>query len=304
MGEKGKVIDISVNIRLICQMLDTLTHTISQKVAEVFDLYTELHGARVSLFGPDKRILYPDEKGRPNCTYCRMLRETMGMDLRCRELDRQMMDSALKKNEMISYTCHGGMREAVAPLVVNNELAGFVMIGQFRSQMAPAVSPYAARWETEQGTSDLQKAFADSTVFAEEKIEVLLAMLRQLLELIIRSQLIHHKDYDLIEPVIERIRRNPECPLSLQEAARMSGRSSSTVSRLFKKITGQSYKQYQTGFRLQRAAELLESMPNRPVAEIALAVGFEDPFYFSRQFHKHAGTSPSEYRNRKGGDEL
>lgn len=299
IGEKGKVIDISVNMRLICQMLDTLTHTISQKVAEVFDLYTELHGARVSLFGSDKQILYPDEKGRPNCAYCRMLRETLKLDSCCRELDRQMMEAALKKTEMISYTCHAGMREAVAPLIVNDELAGFVMIGQFRSQAAPNVSPYAARWEKEQGNRDLQTAFIGSTVLPEEKIEVLLAMLRQLLGLIICSQLIHHKDYDLIEPVIERIRRNPECLLSLNEAAQISGRSTSTVSRLFKKITGQSFKQYQTGFRLQRAAELLESMPNRPVAEIAQAVGFEDAFYFSRQFRKHAGTSPSDYRNQK-----
>jgi len=282
-------------------MLDTLTHTISQKVAEVFDLYTELHGARVSLFGPDKRILYPDEKGRPNSAYCRMLRETLGLDSRCRELDRRMMEAALQKKEMISYTCHAGMREAVAPLVVNNELAGFVMIGQFRSQMAPDISPYADRWEKEQGNHALQEAFSDSTVFPEEKIEVLLAMLRQLLELIIRSQLIYHKDCDLIEPVIEQIRQHPERSLSLKEAVKISGRSASTVSRLFKKITGQSFKQYQTGFRLKRAAELLESMPNRPVAEIAQAVGFEDPFYFSRQFHKHAGTSPSDYRSSKKG---
>jgi transcriptional regulator GlxA family with amidase domain len=46
-----------------------------------------------------------------------------------------------------------------------------------------------------------------------------------------------------------------------------------------------------------RAVELLEQMPNRPVAEIARLVGFEDPFYFSRQFHKHIGHSPSASRN-------
>ncbi len=293
--------DFSVNLRLIYRMLATLSHTISQKVAEVFDLYTELHGARISLFGPDKRILYPDEKGRPNCTYCRMLRETLGLDSRCRELDRRMMAAALQKNEMISYTCHAGMREASAPLMVDGELAGFVMIGQFRSQAAPDASPYAARWKKEQGTRALQDAFAGSPVFPEEKIEVLLAMFRHLLELIIRSQLINHKDYDLIEPVIKQIRQHPERSLSLKEAVKISGRSASTVSRLFRKTAGQSFKQYQTASRLQRAAELLESMPNRPVAEIAGAVGFEDPFYFSRQFHKHTGVSPRDHRLSKKG---
>lgn len=282
-------------------MLATLNHTISEKVAEVFDLYTELHGARVSLFGPDMQILYPDEKGRPNCTHCRMLRETLQLDSRCRAFDQTMMKAALQKKEMISYTCHAGMREAVAPLFLDGQLAGFVMIGQFRSQEAPDVSPYADQWEQTQGDQALQKEFAASTVLPEEKITILLAMWRQLLELIIRSQLIHHKDHDLIAPAIEHIRMHPDIPIGLKEAVKLVGRSPSTITRMFKKVTGRSFKQYQTDLRLQRASELLESMPNRPVTEIAQAVGFEDPLYFSRIFHKYTGFSPSDYRNRKTG---
>jgi len=294
--------DFSGGVWFFCQMLATLNHTIGQRVAEVFDLYTELHGARVSLFGPDKRIVYPDAEGRPNCAYCQLLRETLGLDSLCRELDQAMMESALQQQKMISYTCHAGMREAVAPLFVEDQLAGFVMIGQFRSQAAPAVSPYAGRWEKEQGDDALQQEFSRSTVFPEDKIETLLAMFRQLVELIISSHLIHRKGYDLIEPVIEQLHRNPEHNLNLDQAAQMSGRSPSAVTRLFKKITGKSYKQYQMEFRLQRAAELLLNQPGRTVAEIAISCGFEDPFYFSRIFHKHTGFSPSNYRNRKTGE--
>jgi AraC-like DNA-binding protein len=277
-------------------MLTTLSHTISQQVADIIDLYTELHGTRVSLFGPDRKMLYPDAEGRPNCAYCRMLRETLEHDARCRALDRRMMGAALEQRSMISYTCHGGMREAVAPLFSAGQLAGFVMIGQFRSRTAPPVSPYAAAWRETQGNDALQDAFSRSTVLPEEKIETLLAMFSQLLELIIRGHLIHRKDYDLIEPVIERIRHNPAQPLRLEQAALMTGRSGSTVTRLFKKMTGRSFKQYQTELRLQRAGELLLARPSCPVAQIARQIGMEDPFYFSRSFHKHTGLSPSDYR--------
>ncbi|MFA7257125.1 MAG: PocR ligand-binding domain-containing protein [Kiritimatiellales bacterium] len=283
-------------------MLTTLNHTISQKVAEVFDLYTELHGARISFFGPDRKILYPDAEGRTNCSYCRMLRGELGLESCCRELDRKMMDAALQESEMISYTCHGGMREAVSPLFTEGQLAGFVMIGQFRSRSASETSPYAEKWKQTRGNNKLQQAFEKSTVFPEEKIEMLLAMFSQLLELILRSQLIHHKDYDLIEPVTEWIQQHPEQVLSLEEAARMTVRSPSTVTRLFKKMTGRSFKQYQSFFRLQRAAELLKNQPSHPVAVIAQSVGFDDPLYFSRIFHKHAGCSPREYRERNNAE--
>jgi AraC-like DNA-binding protein len=274
-------------------------HTIHHKVAEIFDLYTELHGVRISLFGPEGRLLYPDAVGRPNCRHCSMLRDTMGLDSLCRKLDRKMMRSAYDQKKMITYTCHSGMREATAPLIIDQELVGYVMIGQFRSEAAPKIAPYAKQWRAEQGNDELQKEFSKTPVFPEEKIDTLLTMFRHLLEFIISGQLIHHKDYDLVQPVIDHIQAHPQTSLSLSEAARMSGRSPSTVSRLFKKITGRSFKQYQIWFRLNRASRMLELMPNRPVAEIAQECGFDDPLYFSRTFRKHFGYSPSAHRNQK-----
>ncbi len=209
-----------------------------------------------------------------------------------------MMQVAFEQNDMISYTCHAGMREATAPLIVEEELVGFVMLGQFRSQAAPAVSPYAEEWRLKQNNDELQREFENTQTFPEEKIEALLSMFRHMLVLIMSGQLIHHKDYDLVQPIIEYIRANPHVTLSLEEAARMTGRSPSTVTRLFKKITGRSFKQYQVWFRLEKASTLLVTAPNRPITEIAQSIGFDDPLYFSRVFNKHVGTSPSEYRKK------
>ena len=288
--------DKSGNFCFFIHMLESMHHTISQKVAEIFDLYTKLHDIRISLFSPDGKLIYPDAVGRPNCRHCTMLRETLGLDSKCRELDHEMMGAALERREMVTYTCHAGMMEAVAPLFVENELVGFVMPGQFRSKAAPATSPYSRQWKREQGNYALQSEYESTPVFPEEKIEILLSMFRLLMEFIISNQLIHHKDYDLIQPVIERMQGSPEKGLSLETAARLVGRSPSTVSRLFKKVTGLSFKPYQVNHRLELAADQLKARPNCPVAEIALAIGYEDALYFSRAFRKKFNCSPSEYR--------
>lgn len=273
-------------------------HIISQKVAEIFDLYTELHDIRISLFSPDGQLIYPDSVGRPNCRHCILLRDTLHMDSRCRQLDHRMMQTSLKRRDMVSYTCHAGMREAAAPVFVDGELAGYVMLGQFRSEAAPDISPYARQWEAEQGDNALQKAYEQTAVFPEQKIETLLSMFRHLLEFIIESQLIRHKDYDLIAPIMEQIHQNPGAVLTLESAAHVVGRSPSTVSRIFRKVTGYSFKRYQTVHRMERAAGLLQKMPNRPVLEIAQAVGYEDALYFSRAFRRFHGCSPTQYRDR------
>lgn len=277
-------------------MLHLMHHTVSRRMSEIFDLYTQLHEIRVSLFRPDGKLVYPDAVGRPNCTFCTMLRTTLGMDARCRALDRRMMALSLQRKGLVTYTCHAGMREAAAPIFVNNELAGYVMLGQFRSEAAPKQSPYHEQWQTEQGSDALQEAYEKTAVFPEDKIETLLSMFRHMLEFMIESRLIQPKDYDLIEPAIEQIHAHPEEPFTLAEAAALIGRSPSTVTRLFRKATGHGFKHYQIHHRMECAALLLKQSLARPVAEVARELGFDDALYFSRVFHRHYGCSPSDFR--------
>ena len=51
--------------------------------------------------------------------------------------------------------------------------------------------------------------------------------------------------------------------------------------------------------RIQRAEELIKRS-NYPVSQIAYAVGFSDPKYFSKCFKKETGMTPSEYREKTG----
>jgi transcriptional regulator GlxA family with amidase domain len=54
--------------------------------------------------------------------------------------------------------------------------------------------------------------------------------------------------------------------------------------------------EYHKRLRSARARELLITT-DATVADIAHSVGYDDPFYFSRQFRAINGTSPSEYRS-------
>ncbi|MDP4095377.1 response regulator [Paenibacillus sp. P96] len=63
----------------------------------------------------------------------------------------------------------------------------------------------------------------------------------------------------------------------------------------FKQVTGESFADYQTRVRFERARELLLD-PKRKVAEVAEMVGFADTNYFSIAFKKHTGLTPTEFR--------
>jgi AraC-like DNA-binding protein len=78
----------------------------------------------------------------------------------------------------------------------------------------------------------------------------------------------------------------------LAERARMSKRS---FLRAFHLATGSSPIAWVIEQRIQRAAHLLRRT-TRSITEIAFEVGFNDSNYFTRQFTKQTGLSPSRYR--------
>jgi two-component system response regulator YesN len=83
--------------------------------------------------------------------------------------------------------------------------------------------------------------------------------------------------------------------LSLNEVAGRVNLSASHFSVVFSQETGQTFKEYLTEARINKAKELLLTSALRS-ADIAYQVGYNDPHYFSSVFKKQTGLSPIEFR--------
>jgi two-component system, response regulator YesN len=88
---------------------------------------------------------------------------------------------------------------------------------------------------------------------------------------------------------------NPD--LSLNEVAAQANLSPSHFSTVFSQETFQTFKEYLTEVRIQKAKELLRMTTLRS-SDIAYQVGYNDPHYFSSVFKKNTGLSPIEFRSQ------
>jgi AraC-like DNA-binding protein len=88
----------------------------------------------------------------------------------------------------------------------------------------------------------------------------------------------------------------PEKPWTAAELARRAGYSRQHFSDLFRRHYACPPVSYLNRVRMELAAHLLTE-PNRRVAETARAVGFEDPYHFSRAFRRFHGLSPRQWRD-------
>ena len=83
--------------------------------------------------------------------------------------------------------------------------------------------------------------------------------------------------------------------LTLDSIADYVGLNREYLSRLFSKETGIGLFQYINEVRMKRAGEMIRSNKQVYVKEVAAAVGFDDPYFFSRKFKEFYGKTPSEY---------
>lgn len=86
--------------------------------------------------------------------------------------------------------------------------------------------------------------------------------------------------------------------LDVSRLCRLLGMSRSQLHKKLKALTGHSTTHFVRGVRLEKAKGLLESQPEMTVAEVAYAVGFKDPNYFTRNFSNEFGVPPSQWRSK------
>ena len=72
------------------------------------------------------------------------------------------------------------------------------------------------------------------------------------------------------------------------------GISKATCFRKLKAMTGQSYTNFVRDIKMRAAMKLQQENPNIRISDLAYAVGFSDPKYFSACFKKYYGKLPSE----------
>lgn len=81
-------------------------------------------------------------------------------------------------------------------------------------------------------------------------------------------------------------------PLALEELASIARLSPNHLNTLFRQWSGQPIRAWLIRKRMEKARQLLQR-PGTLVKQVAYQVGYDDPLYFSRAFHRHFGFWPS-----------
>lgn len=275
-------------------MDNTLQLILREDIQKIFDNFAATVNKKIVFFSADGEILRSGLNCQ-NSEFCRIIQQRIFNPGRCRQMDIAKMKESSKSKGLVCYRCHAGIQEAVIPIFVESQLAGFAMVGQFRtsrkiSKRIQNACPEKAVY------NKLEAAFNKLPYYTPGKLRDVLGMLSMLVDYIVAKELVTVQGDRVISRINAFIEANLHRNITLAETARHVEKSCSTISHLFRKKLNKSFKHHLLEKKLQKAEELFRGKPEMSIKEVAEKVGFADQFYFSRLYRKYRGMPPSTYR--------
>lgn len=258
--------------------------------------FNTLSGIRIAYCNQD----YSEYIAQPQsiCEFCTILRKDHLAHKRCLECDKQAFEAAADCKGLYLYECHAGITEGVAPVIIEDKLLGYLMMGQTLKS-----APDDRSWERVRSIcmqynvdlGGLREAYYKLPYVELERIQAAARIMDMSAKYIHLSKLVKIQEPVLLEKVKEFMDLNLSKNVSIREMSQQFNISSSYLSHIFKTEFKMSLTKYLQEKRILKAKEILEETDTE-ISVISEAVGFDDPNYFARVFKKLTGCNASDYR--------
>ena len=105
----------------------------------------------------------------------------------------------------------------------------------------------------------------------------------------------HPKKYSALKPAIKYMTENySDSNITNELLSELCGMSTVYFRKIFVSVYGTSPIKYLHNFRIEKAKGILKSDYDT-IEQVALSVGYNSIYHFSRMFKQYTGINPSEY---------
>ena len=254
----------------------------TEKLKQIIDNLSVLTGVSMGFLDADYRYLYKRTRENDFCASIHSQAEE-----KCWCSDQQLLERCGKSHRYESHFCHAGLYDACMPILKDQAIAGYVMMGQIRL--------VGAEKEFSSDNEELNEKYREVPCLTQEQID----SLRMLLPEILFQNAIQFDDF--MNEVTGYIRKHLSEKLMLSDICAEFHVSKNYLYQMFREAYRCTVNEYILRLRMEEAKALLKETKD-PVYMISEKVGIDNYPYFCRLFKGRCGVSPTEYRkNEKAG---
>ena len=229
-------------------------------------------------------------------SYCAYIKFSPEGREKCIRQQKKVFKKCTEVRDCFCGTCHAGVFEHVYPIFNGESVTGFISVSGYSCDEGVRMLDTVAK-DLDYSEDSLSRCYSSLRVppIDKHRLDTLVLPLVRMLELAYKNEEKSLSENSYITSVCRYVRQNYAKDLTAEDICREFYCSRSRFSHAFKRETGESFKEYLIGVRLEHAKRLLK-YSNLNVTEIAFSVGFHDANYFSNVFKKRLGVSPLAYR--------
>ena len=264
------------------------------------DFYV-LTGIRLVLFdeGGNKIIAYPPGKE----TFCSCMRKNPEFEEKCCQSDKWAFEKCNETRELVLYKCHGGLLEAVAPIVQKKRVIGYMMLGQItdikdKEQLYAQMNALCFEYGIQ---GDLEGVIGKIKYKNTAQIKAAAKILAACTEYVRLKEMVKPMGRKIIDALNVYVEEHMRENIDVERICSHFHIGRTKLYEALHPYLGGGVAAFVKQKRLEKAKELLENT-DMTVAEVADAVGFSDYNYFLRTFKQQYGVSFGKMRKMAQGE--
>lgn len=272
----------------------------SNKLTRLVESFYKLTKIRMVIFDDcfNEIYCYPQE----HTFFCDMMNKNPETHKKCTESAKISCQKCHECGEMVTYTCHAGLTEAVAPLREGNIIIGYIMFGQITNIKDKECFAEEARQRCESyplDANEFNRRIRSVSYKSNDQIEAVSEIMNAFTSYIYLKKIIFMEKKEALANIISFIDDNLSSDLSIRTICEKNNISKTVLYDITKESMPGGIAKYIKIKRLNKAKELILHT-DKSIEEISGLVGFLDSSYFRRNFKMYAGMSAKAYRKKKG----
>lgn len=276
------------------KLTSSILYVDRERLLEILKSIYTLTKVKITIYDARHQIIlaYPAE----NSCFCQLVRSRELS--RCFASDEYGFSLCENSNHFVSYNCHAGLIEVVAPLKQNDETIGYIMFGQMLpdEDVAACIHKLQSRFDyLVEDRRTLCEAISRLPVRNDEEIHAAIQLMEVCISYLLSNRILFTEKGQLVERLNDYIDAHLSEEITPELLCSYFGMRRTTFYTVSQKALGCGVMSYIRRRRIEAAKAMLKTQ-NLPIAEIASRVGFNDYNYFLRVFKKQVGMSCNAYR--------
>ena len=252
----------------------------------ISDFY-EISGIAITISGANREEIIAQKVKRQE--FCKLLQQQDRC--KCIDSDNEILTKCHKTGEPAMHICHAGLLDATLPIIVENEVVGYITMGQVRA--SEDFSSVENRLP-ENLRPQLKELWKELPLCSVSKMESAVRIANAIVTKIVKENMIEITTEEFSILVSKYIEENLTGDLSVEKLCQQFNVSKNRLYECFHLCFNQTVNEYIINVRIKKAISLLLE-GKLSVEEIANESGFSEVSYFYKVFKKETGLTPKRY---------